>query len=91
MKHVIAVTTLKVNGDDINVGYMLEDGNYITTGGYEYGVKEFLYSNDLKRIEERQFVGEFVDFKATKHVDKKWINELTRQGYKTYKLINVES
>lgn len=33
-------------------------------------------------------VGEFVDFKSTRHIDEKWIEELKLMGYGTSKLIN---
>lgn len=82
---------IKVNGDIILVGFHMYNGEDITISEYEKGVKDFIYSNGLKRIEKKFFVGEFINFKATKHVDEKWIDELKRQGYNTDKLINVES
>lgn len=91
MNYITANILLKVNGSSINVGSILDDGSYVTNTEYRNGIKEFLYSCDCSRIEENRFVGEFIDFKATKHVDEKWIDELKRQGYNTDKLINVES
>ncbi len=97
MKYKISDAYIIVNGEDIEVGVVLGEENrpdspytteIVPISEYEKGVKEFRYGRS--HIDDMVFhwVGEFKDFKSTKHIDEKWIRELTLMGYDTSKLIN---
>lgn len=99
MKYKISNAYLTVNGEDIAVGVVLgeEDKSespfrtqYIRVSEYENGLKEFKYGK--QRIDDLVYhnLGKFVDFKATRHVDEKWIEELKLMGYDTSKLVNIK-
>lgn len=99
MRYKISNAYLTVNGENIPVGVVLghEDSpespfrsETITVSEFERGLESFEYG--AARINDAVFhrVGTFENFKAVRHVDQKWIDELKKQGYDTSKLINVE-
>ncbi len=99
MKYKISNAHLIVNGEDIIVGVVLGEEDkpespfrteYITISEYEKGLKEFRYGKQHIGDLVYHRVGEFVDFKAKRHIDEKWINELKLMGYDTSKLINIQ-
>ena len=98
MKYKISDAFIRVNGQDIIVGVVLGRENnpdspfmteVIPVSEYEKGVKEFKYGP--AHIDDLVFhgVGMFENFKATRHIDEKWIHELALLGYDTSKLVNV--
>lgn len=99
MKYKINDAYLIVNGESIPVGVVLGRDNeprspYMTecimVSEYERGLKEFKYGE--QKINNLVFytLGEFVDFKATRHIDEKWIEELRLMGYDISRLVNVD-
>ncbi len=98
MKYKINDAYLKINGEKIAVGVVLGEEDkpqspfrteYIRISEYEKGLREFKYGEQQINDLVYHCVGEFVDFKAIRHVDEKWIEELKLNGYDTSKLINI--
>ena len=99
MKYKISNAYIIVNGENIKVGTVLGQDDStrspfstetIPNSEYEAGLKSFKYGK--QKIDDLvfHFVGRFVNFKAERHIDDKWIKELALMGYDTSKLINVE-
>lgn len=99
MKYKISNAYLIINGESIPVGVVLGEEDkpkspftteYITVSEYEMGLKNFTYGKQQIGDLCYHCLGEFLNFKAKKHIDEKWINELKNIGYDISKLINVE-
>ena len=87
------------SAEEIAVGVVLgEEDNpqslfrtkYIRVSEYEKVLKEFKYGKQQIGDMVYHCVGKFVDFKALRHVDEKWIEELKLMGYDTTKLVNIK-